>query len=108
MQMFRFKKGVSEVPYNRQGYIYFKSLLYKELPEEEKERIDQLCRQAGGEYWRALRVFVTTERANTVLDVMESLSEVLPNPVTNVAFVTRSHDTRFDGYGIIRPLFGED
>jgi len=63
--MFRFKKGVSEVPYNRQGYIYFKSLLYKELPEAEKERIDQLCHQAGGEYWRALRVFVTTERTAT-------------------------------------------
>ena len=53
--MFRFRKGVKEVPYNRQGYIYFKSLLYKDLPERQRAKIEALCAQAGGPYLAALR-----------------------------------------------------
>ena len=56
----------------------------------------------------ASRVFVTTERANSVMDVTEALSEVLPDPDAGIVFVTTSHDTRFDDHGLIRPLFGED
>lgn len=58
--MFRYKAGI-DVSYARQGYIYFTSLLYRELPERSRERIRALCRQAGGEYWEALLEFVTTE-----------------------------------------------
>lgn len=58
--MFRYKAGI-DVSYARQGYIYFTSLLYRELPERSRERIRSLCRQAGGEYWEALLEFVTTE-----------------------------------------------
>ena len=36
--MFRFKSGV-DVTYNRQGYIYFTSRLYKELAEEDQQKI---------------------------------------------------------------------
>ena len=36
--MFRFKSGV-DVTYNRQGYIYFTSRLYKELAEEDQKTI---------------------------------------------------------------------
>lgn len=58
--MFRYKPGIP-VSYERQGCIYFTSLLYREMPERSRERIRQLCRKAGGEYWEALLEFVTTD-----------------------------------------------
>lgn len=57
--MFRYKKSVP-ASYERQGYIYFKSLCYWELSEKERRGIVDLCRKAGGEYNRALFEFVTT------------------------------------------------
>lgn len=57
--MFRYKPGIP-VSYERQGYIYFASLLYRELPERSQEKIRELCRQAGGAYWEALLELVTT------------------------------------------------
>ena len=56
--MFRFKKGVP-VAYDRQGFIYFVSKLYMELPEREQAGILRLCKEAGGEHYRALFEFVT-------------------------------------------------
>ena len=38
--MFRYKKSVP-VSYERQGYIYFSSLLYREMPE--KAQADEVC-----------------------------------------------------------------
>ena len=61
---YRYKRSIP-VSYDWQGYIYFKSLLYRELPERERERIEQLCRECGGEHWRALLRFVTTDAAAT-------------------------------------------
>lgn len=58
--MFRFKKSVP-VSYERQGYIYFKSLCYAELPEKEQRRIANLCTAAAGEHYQALFQFVTSE-----------------------------------------------
>ena len=55
----------------------------------------------------ASRVFVTTERANDVLSVTDAITEVLPDPATQLVFVTTSHDTRFDASGVIRPLLGD-
>lgn len=36
--MFRYKKSVP-VSYERQGYIYFSSLLYREMPEKAQRKI---------------------------------------------------------------------
>lgn len=58
--MFRYKPGIN-VSYERQGVIYFRSLLYSELGAAEREEIRGLCRKAGGEHWKALLEFVTTE-----------------------------------------------
>lgn len=57
--MFRYKKSVP-VSYERQGYIFFKSLCYRELPREDQHTILNLCLRVGGEYHRALFEFVTT------------------------------------------------
>ena len=58
--MFRFKSGV-DVGYNRQGYIYFTSRLYKELAEEDQQKILNLCLEYGGPYYQALFECVTTD-----------------------------------------------
>ncbi len=57
--MFRYKKSVG-IPYERQGYIYFKSLLFETMSEEDRERIRAICKEAGGEYETALMRFVST------------------------------------------------
>ena len=62
--MFRYKKGV-KVGYNRQGYIYFTSLLYRELPQEKRNIIDELCKKCGGDYEDALKRYVTTSDSVT-------------------------------------------
>ena len=48
--MFRFKKSVP-VSYDRQGYIYFTSRLYEELPPRAQQVIVNLCLECGGEYY---------------------------------------------------------
>ncbi len=62
--MFRYKPGI-DVGYDRQGYIYFLSRKYRELEPERRRTIDELCRRYGGEYWKALREFLTTDRTAT-------------------------------------------
>ncbi len=57
--MFRYKKSVP-VSYERQGYVYFKSLCYKLLPEREQQEIVNLCIRAAGEHYQALFQFVTS------------------------------------------------
>lgn len=64
--MFRFKPGI-RVGYERQGYIYFVSRTYRELDWERRKAIDELCHRCGGEHWRALREFVTTDSTATAV-----------------------------------------
>lgn len=72
--MFRYKKALG-VSYERQGYIYFLSRRYAELPAWQQERIRQLCDEAGGEYSAALMEFVTTDRGATEICMEHYLSE---------------------------------
>lgn len=72
--MFRYKKALG-VSYERQGYIYFLSRRYAELPAWKQERIRQLCDEAGGDYSAALMEFVTTDRGATEICMEHYLSE---------------------------------
>lgn len=66
--MFRYKTGIG-VSYNRQGYIYFASRMYRELPEGKRRKLEALCRRCGGESWQALLAFVTSDAgADAVCD----------------------------------------
>ena len=56
----------------------------------------------------ASRVFITTETANDVTRITQEMADVLSDPSTQLVFLTTSHDTRFDGSGLIRPLMGEE
>ena len=71
--MFRYKSGVP-IPYNRQGYIYFQSLLFDELSNKDQDRIRALCHRAGGQYWRAVLEFVTTDADATYIEHKHHIS----------------------------------
>jgi len=71
--MFRFKRSVP-VNYNRQGYIYFTSRLFRELPQERRKEIVELCRESGGEYSAALLEFVTTDATTTAICLKYNIS----------------------------------
>ena len=71
--MFRFKSSVP-VSYDRQGYIYFASRLYKEMPQRTQQAIVNLCMECGGEYHQALFEFVTTDAGATNVCMRHHLS----------------------------------
>ena len=71
--MFRHKKSVA-VSRDMQGYIFFKSRLYKELPERDRREIDDLCLKCGGEYYQALFQFVTTDDGADIVCMRHHLS----------------------------------
>lgn len=71
--MYRFKQGV-KVKYDRQGYIYFVSRLYKDLPEEKRAAIRQHCRDCAGEYHKALFEFVTRDTTATAIELKYYIS----------------------------------
>ena len=71
--MFRYKRSIP-VSYDRQGYIYFASRLYRELPESARRKILNLCLEAGGEYYRALLDFVTTDAGATEVCMQHHIS----------------------------------
>ena len=64
--MFRFKKSIP-LSYERQGYIFFMSKLYKELPPAAQQKIVNLCLECGGENYRALFDFMTTDAGAVAL-----------------------------------------
>jgi len=50
------------------------------------------------------RIFLVTDSGSEVAGLVEGLQESLNDPASQVVFLTASRDTRFDGYGILRPL----
>lgn len=72
--MFRFKSGVN-VDYDKQGYIHFASRRYKKMPPKMKEKILNLCLEAGGEYYQALFAYVTTDATATEISMQYFLSK---------------------------------
>ena len=64
--MFRYKKSVP-VSYERQGYIYFSSRLYRELTEEQQRKLLNLCLQCGGEHYQGRESAGESERGHTLL-----------------------------------------
>lgn len=71
--MFRFKKSIP-VSYNRQGYIYFRSLLYREMGKKAKEQIERACMESG-EHWKAVLEFVTTDQTATSICMKHHISQ---------------------------------
>ncbi len=59
-KMFRYKKG-SKTSYNKQGYIFFISKCYTNLEVNKQKIILNLCILHGGEHWKALFEYITTD-----------------------------------------------
>lgn len=49
------------IPYDRQGLIYFICMNYKDLPPWEQEKILQLCIEVSADYYQPLFKMVTTD-----------------------------------------------
>ena len=58
--MFRVKKSIP-VEADLQGYIYFASRMYRKLGNKEQQMVLRICRETGGDYYKALFEFVTTD-----------------------------------------------
>lgn len=52
--MFKKMRGI-KLPYKRQGLIYFMCANYADMSFRVREKIDQVCIEAGEEYYQALR-----------------------------------------------------
>ena len=50
------------------------------------------------------RIYLVTEDGSAVAGLVESLQGSLEDPAAQIVFLTPSRDTRFEGYGILRPL----
>lgn len=50
------------------------------------------------------RVYLTTNNGAAAAEMVAAVSEHLSDPYAQIVFQTASRDTRFDGYGILRPL----
>lgn len=57
---FRYRPSI-RLPYERQGLIYFVSRNYEGQSQRIREKIEQSCKAAAGENWRALFRYVTTD-----------------------------------------------
>ena len=53
------------------------------------------------------RIYLVTEDGAAVAGLVESVQETLENPSAQIVFLTASRDTRFEGYGLLRPLIEE-
>ena len=71
--MFRLKKSVP-LSYARQGYVYFRSLMFDELTARQQEVIRAVCRRAGGEHAGAVLDFVTTDEGATAISLRHNIS----------------------------------
>ena len=60
--------------------------------------------QYPGVYTHSDRIYLATDDGAAVASLVESVSETVTDPSTEVVFLTPSRDTRFDSYGILRPL----
>ena len=71
--MFRYQKSIP-LSYERQGYIFFTSRMYAELPERRRQKIRKMCAEHGGEYADALLEFMTTDQGETKVCARHNLS----------------------------------
>ncbi len=72
--MFRKKRSIP-VDYDIQGYIYFKSKMFRRLPPEGRAQIRRLCKEAGGEYADAVFEFVTQSSGAAAVSERHHIAE---------------------------------
>lgn len=73
-EVFRQNKRL-KVPYWQQGYIFFVSRKYDKLPAYQQEWIREHCQEVGGDYWKALFEYMTTDIRWTAVCLKHYISE---------------------------------
>ena len=58
--MFKKRRGI-QLPYNKQGLIYFVCMNIKEMPDEIQQKILNLCIEIGKEDYQALYEVLTND-----------------------------------------------
>lgn len=71
---FRYRPGLG-IPYDRQGLIFFTGRDYENQPMRVRRKIENLCRAAAGENWRALLCYVTTDAGTVAVCQRYHMSE---------------------------------
>lgn len=61
--MFKKRKGI-HIPYNKQGLIYFTCMNIKDMPEDIRRKILNLCTEIAKENSRALYTLLTDDMKN--------------------------------------------
>lgn len=71
-----FKKMKSlNMPYNKQGLIYFTCIDFKNQPRITQEKIVGLCSYVGGKYYDALFDMVTSGKSPVEISIKYYISE---------------------------------
>lgn len=61
--MFKKLRGV-HIPYNKQGLIYFICVNAKDMPENVRQKILNLCIEVSGQHYEALYTMLTNNSKN--------------------------------------------
>ena len=65
-RVFRYKKRIP-VEYDRQGHIHFTTKRYKQLLPDEQKAIMKICREAAGDYAKAVLEYMSTDTPEVVI-----------------------------------------
>jgi hypothetical protein len=63
--MFKKRRGI-HIPYNKQGFIYFTCVNYRDLPEQTQQKIVNLCNDVGGEEYAEVLFEVMTNSNKSI------------------------------------------
>lgn len=73
--MFKKRRGI-QIPYNKQGLIYFTCVNIKDMPDEVQQKIAQLCKEIGKDHSDVLyKVITDSNRSIRSLSLEYHISE---------------------------------
>lgn len=65
--------------YDEQGYIFFFTRLYPQLPQEDREWIEALCKDIAGKSWTALLDYIRSDDYKTKVALKNNISVMTLN-----------------------------
>ena len=75
MPMFKKRRGIN-IPYNKQGLIYFNCMNFNDMPEHIQQKIKKLCNEVGKEYSEVLfQVLTNSNKTISSLAMEYHISE---------------------------------
>lgn len=68
--MFKKRRGI-RLSYNKQGLIYFTCMNIKDMPDDVKQKILNLCIEVSGQHYKALYTMLTDDSKNIHVIAMD-------------------------------------